>query len=66
MTAIMKMEQNGISKNKAQHTLEEMAEQLQLIDQKLKVNVDREVWMHFQNEIHQIDFTKNAINKMRK
>ncbi|WP_067725515.1 hypothetical protein [Oceanobacillus damuensis] len=60
----MKLEKNGISKNKAQHTLQEMAAQLHLIDQKLKIHVDREVWMHFQNEIHQIDFTKTTIKKM--
>ncbi|MDO6450750.1 hypothetical protein [Oceanobacillus profundus] len=58
-------EQTGISKSKAHHTLQQMENQLRLIDQKLKVHVDREVWMHFQNEIHQIDYTKSSIEKMR-
>ncbi|MBP2078294.1 hypothetical protein [Oceanobacillus polygoni] len=58
-------EQKGISKNKAHITLQQMEDQLRFIDQKLKVHVDREVWIHFQKEIHQIDFTKSAIEKMR-
>ncbi|WP_339228002.1 hypothetical protein NSQ77_20790 [Oceanobacillus sp. FSL K6-2867] len=57
--------QTGISKSEAHHTLQQMEDQLLFIDQKLKVHVDREVWLHFQNEIHQIDFTKSSIEKMR-
>lgn len=67
MTAVLnelKASRNGISKKDAHATLMVMAEQLRFIDQKLKVNVDREVWMHFQKEIHQIDYTKNAIEKL--
>ncbi|MGJ9456781.1 hypothetical protein [Oceanobacillus sp. CF4.6] len=60
----MEMEKNGISIDEAKLTIQEMTDQLLLIDQKLKINVDREVWLHFQNEIHQIDHTKNAIEKI--
>jgi len=68
LTAIINESDNrnlGISKRKARMTIEELEEQILLIDQKLKVNINREVWGHFQTEIKQIDHTKEAIKKLK-
>lgn len=68
MTAMVKevgFDKDGISKSEAHGTILEIEEQLLLIDQKLKVNVDREVWLQFRNEMQQIDYTKKAINKLK-
>jgi hypothetical protein len=66
MTAILSktIEKNGSSKDDAQLILQEMTEQLLLIEQKVKVNADREVWLRYQNVIQQIEHTKVAIEKI--
>ncbi|WP_087971499.1 hypothetical protein [Oceanobacillus rekensis] len=66
MTAVLRktIEKNGSSKDEAQLILQEMTEQLLLIEQKVKVNADREVWLRYQNVIHQIEHTKDAIEKI--
>lgn len=66
MTAVLRktMEKHGTSKDNARIILKEMKEQLLLIEQKVKLNADKEVWLHYQNVIHQMEHTKDAIEEI--
>lgn len=66
MTAVLRktMEKNDTSKDNARIILKEMKEQLLLIEQKVKLNADKEVWLHYQNVIHQMEHTKDAIEEI--
>lgn len=58
------MSNRGYSKQETEAKMNELQAQLSYMHHKLKVQVDREVWLQFQSEVTQIEHTKAFIENI--
>ncbi|GAB3066238.1 hypothetical protein [Virgibacillus ainsalahensis] len=57
-------ETSGVNHEELEASLQRMADQIRVIDQKLTMQVDKEVWERFQHQLTEINKTRISVKKV--
>jgi hypothetical protein len=56
---------NGLEKKKAEASFQQLLDQIRIMDQKLTMKIDSEIWHKYQDQQNKIYFTKTMIERTK-